>query len=72
MAEACVLDESSNWCIYLLHVLFKACEDIYKRATYFIYRYLVISIAMVMSCIVEGRNMAEVLDGEPLVLAYAP
>jgi len=51
VAEACVRGEPFNWCVYLLHELIEACEDVYKGTTYFIYGYLVIVIAMMKWCV---------------------
>ena len=46
VAEHCVQGEKLNWCSFLLNELFEACEDNYKRATRFIYGYLIMALEM--------------------------
>lgn len=72
VTETCVQGEPLKWCSYLLNELFEASEDAYKMVTHFIYGYLVVSIAMMKWCTLEGRDPTKVLDDESLTLAYAP
>jgi len=70
VVEACDHGEKLNWCSYMLNELFEAYEDVYKRATYFIYGYLVIAITMMKCCTHEGRKPTLVSNNESLALAY--
>jgi len=51
-----------------LNELFDAHEYIYKRDTYFIYGYLVVSLATMKWCPPEGREIALVSEDQPLAL----
>ena len=46
IAKHCVQGAKLNWCSFLLKELLDACEENYKRATSFIYGYLIVAFSM--------------------------
>jgi len=56
----------------LLNEPFEAKKDVYKWETYFIYGYLIVSLAMMKWCNPEVRELALVTKDHPLALRYSP
>jgi len=55
-----------------LNELFEAYEDVYKRETYFIYGYLVVSLTMMKWFPPKGREITPVAEDQPLSLKHLP
>lgn len=70
--EQCIKGSQLNWCAFLLHELFEACEDVYKRETYFIYGYLFIAQVVWNLCPLAGQELAPIMKYQPLALKYTP
>lgn len=61
-----------NWCPFLLKEMFKACEDVYKKPTHFIYGYLIIDMEIWKWCPLEGRELGHIIEDQTLALRYVP
>ena len=72
VAEHCIEGIQLNWCSFILHELFEACEDNYRRATGFIYGYLIMAFAMWKRSFPGRRIPAEILKNQPLAMKYTP
>lgn len=72
VAEHCVEASQLNWCALLLQELFEACEDVYKWLTHFIYRYLLVALAMWKWFPPKGLGLATIIKYQYLILRYTP
>lgn len=61
-----------NWCTFLMNELFEACEDNYRRATRFIYSYLVMAFSMWKWTHPGIRQLAEITHDQPMALKFTP
>ena len=61
-----------NCCQFLLNELFEACEDNYKRATGFIYGYLIMAFSMWKWTFPGVRQPVELTRGQPLAMKFTP
>lgn len=72
IAEHWVQGAKLNWCSFLLKELFDACEENHKRATSFIYGYLIIDFYMWKWKNPIVRVPVEIPEGQPLTLKFVP
>lgn len=56
----------------MLNKLFEACAYVYRRSTSFVFRYLVISLAMWKWRPPLEINMATITEDQPIFLRYEP
>lgn len=72
VAEHCYKGEVLNWLTFVLNELFKACEDIYKRSTNFIFGYILMTLAMWKWKPPKGRDLVQIREDQPIALRYDP
>lgn len=58
--------------MFLLNELFEACEDNYKRATRFIYGYIITEFAMWKWTYMGVRQLVEIINNQPMVMNFTP
>jgi len=61
-----------NWSAFILNELFEACEYVYRRGAGFIFGYFLMSLAMWKWRPPKEREMAPIIEGQPIALWYDP
>ena len=61
-----------NWCTFLINELFEACIDKYRRATGFIYGYLIMAFAMWKWTHPGVRQFAEITSDQLMAMKFTP
>ena len=72
VAEHCVQGAQLNWCSFFMNELFEDCEDNYKRATWFIYGYLIMALSMWKWTFPGIRVPVEIATRHPLEMKFVP
>ena len=68
--DYCMQGSQLNLCAFLLQELFEACEDKFKRATRFIYGYLIMALDMWKWCPPGKRPLSEIGEDQPVAFRY--
>lgn len=64
--------EVLNWSTFVLNELFEDYEYVYKKATNFMFGYILMSLAMWKWKPLKERELATIVEGQPLELCYEP
>lgn len=72
VAKICFWGEVLNQSPFFLNELFEACEDVYRQGTNFVFGYILMSLAMWKLRLLKQRELATIVEGQPITLYYDP